>query len=470
MLTRIEVNGFKNLVNFSLDFGPFTCIAGQNGVGKSNIFDVLRFLSLLTDHTIMDAALRVRGSGVTIRDLFYVGKKGRLDSFKIAAEMIVDPNVIDDFGRSAEASSTYLRYEVEIGYEAPTPTQLGTLGRLVLLSESLNYITEGEAASKLKFPYNAISFRKRAVINKRRTSYISVRQTRDGQTEMIIHQDAGAKGPAQTAPANTAPRTIVGTSITSLTPTILAARREMQKWQFLSLEPSAMRTPDSFQTNPYVTSSGSHLPAAVYRLVSEAQKRGEDPDAIYASISARLAELVSVTGISIDIDETRQLLTLKIQEQNGVGLPAESMSDGTLRFLALSILVADSYSERLVCIEEPENGIHPAKMEQMVKLLKDLALDPFEELGPENPFRQVIVATHSPAFVQLQYPSDLVFATETLLKGNNGHPIRTLRCRPLENTWRALSGEPAVGIMTILAYLSKPPGAQLELPGIGSLV
>ncbi len=31
MLTRIEVDGFKNLVDFSLDFGPYTCIAGENG-------------------------------------------------------------------------------------------------------------------------------------------------------------------------------------------------------------------------------------------------------------------------------------------------------------------------------------------------------------------------------------------------------------------------------------------------------
>lgn len=471
MLTRIEVNGFKNLVNFSLDFGPFTCIAGQNGVGKSNIFDVLRFLSLLTDHTIMDAALLVRGSGVetsNIRDLFQVGKDHRSSSFKIAAEMIVNPNIKDDFGRSAEASSTYLRYELEIGYEAPTPTQLGTLGRLVLLSESLNYITEGEAASKLKFPHSARRFRKRAVVNKRRTQsgYISVRLAQDGQTEIVVHQDAGSRGPGQTAPASTAPRTIVGTSNTSVTPTILAARREMQKWRFLALEPSAMRTPDRFQTEPYVTPNGGHLPAAVYRIVSEAQKRGEDPEAIYASISSRLAELVSVTGISIDIDDIRQLLTLEVQEQSGIRLPAASLSDGTLRFLALSVLVADSYSQGLVCIEEPENGIHPAKMEQMVNLLKDLAVDPFEEPGLENPFRQVIVATHSPAFVQLQNRNDVVFATETLLRGNNGNPIRTLKCRPLEKTWRASAGEPTVGMMTILAYLSKPPGAQLELPGI----
>lgn len=39
MLTRLEVDGFKNLLDFPVDFGPFNCIAGPNGVGKSNLFD-----------------------------------------------------------------------------------------------------------------------------------------------------------------------------------------------------------------------------------------------------------------------------------------------------------------------------------------------------------------------------------------------------------------------------------------------
>lgn len=35
MLTRLEVDGFKNLLNFEMDLGPFNCIAGTNGVGNT---------------------------------------------------------------------------------------------------------------------------------------------------------------------------------------------------------------------------------------------------------------------------------------------------------------------------------------------------------------------------------------------------------------------------------------------------
>lgn len=49
MLTRLTVNGFKNLIGVDVRFGPFTCIAGANGVGKSNLFDAIRFLSALSE-------------------------------------------------------------------------------------------------------------------------------------------------------------------------------------------------------------------------------------------------------------------------------------------------------------------------------------------------------------------------------------------------------------------------------------
>jgi AAA15 family ATPase/GTPase len=32
--------------------GPFTCIAGANGVGESNLLDAMVFLSALADHII----------------------------------------------------------------------------------------------------------------------------------------------------------------------------------------------------------------------------------------------------------------------------------------------------------------------------------------------------------------------------------------------------------------------------------
>ena len=60
MLTRLRVSGFKNLVDVEVRFGAFTCIAGANAVGKSNLFDAIQFLSLLADHKLDEAARSIR--------------------------------------------------------------------------------------------------------------------------------------------------------------------------------------------------------------------------------------------------------------------------------------------------------------------------------------------------------------------------------------------------------------------------
>ncbi len=73
MLTRLKISGFKNLVDVDVRFGTFTCIAGANGVGKSNLFDAIRFLSALASLPLVEAALSVRdeeGKTGDIRSLF----------------------------------------------------------------------------------------------------------------------------------------------------------------------------------------------------------------------------------------------------------------------------------------------------------------------------------------------------------------------------------------------------------------
>src|SRR5260370_5587045 len=92
MLTRLKVTGFKNLVDVDVRFGPFTCIAGANGVGKSNLLDAISFLSALADRPLVDAALSVRDEGAhsgDIRSLFHRLGDQYEDRMRFEAEMIV---------------------------------------------------------------------------------------------------------------------------------------------------------------------------------------------------------------------------------------------------------------------------------------------------------------------------------------------------------------------------------------------
>ena len=468
MLTRLEVDGFKNLVDFKVDFGPCTCIAGPNGIGKSNIFDAIHFLSLLADRSIIEAATLVRtatGDFEGLDDLFFRSRTIQRDSFRIAVEMLVPLDVADDFGRPCKATSTFLRYEIEIGRKAPSSTGLDRSFDIELRSESLKPIRKGDASKRLRFPHSKPEFRDSAVQNRRfaKSGYIAtVRQADGNEAEIVVYQDGGSRGPGQRAPARMAPRTIVGTTSTMATPTILAARREMQSWHLLSLEPSAMRKPDRLGRDPdLVSDSGEHLAAALYRL-KRLTKNGDDA---VGRISSRLSELVPVREVDVIRDDTRQLLTLSVTEENDQKFSASAISDGTLRFLALAILAEDPEALGLICIEEPENGIHPGRLLPMVNLVRDLAVDAEEKLEDNNTMRQVIVATHSPYFLQLQEKEDVLIAKENVINCD-GEPLRVLRCYPLQQTWRegGDGNSRGLGHSMMLEYLQPPEGVQLKLP------
>jgi predicted ATPase len=129
------VRGFKNLHDVEIRFGPVTCIAGANGVGKSNLFDAIHFLHLLTTNQIVEAAQKVRdtaGRSVDPGALFTAFGSYQAREMRFTADLIVDGNVQDDFGVKAKAAITSLRYEVAFALD----TQDGG-PRLQLVHESL---------------------------------------------------------------------------------------------------------------------------------------------------------------------------------------------------------------------------------------------------------------------------------------------------------------------------------------------
>jgi predicted ATPase len=455
MLTRLEVDGFKNLFDVTVEFGPYTCIAGPNAVGKSNLFDVIEFLSLIADHPFMAAAQQIRSAADRIGDprtLFLVDGNETPPPMKLAAEMIVPKTVHDDFGDDAEATSTFLRYELVLEYVPPSTSGPVQIGGIRLVHEDLNYITQSQAAARLRWPMRAGQFRQNVVRNERKgTGYISTGA--DGTFQ--VHQDGGSRG--QPRRSAVAPRTVLSTINTTSDPTALAARREMQQWRKLSLEPSAMRAPDAVTGSSDIQSDGSHLAAALFRLA----RQGQEPD-VYAAVASTASALVDVREINVDFDAKRDLLTLEARVGDAPLLPARALSDGTLRFVALSVIEADQTFGGVICMEEPENGIHPAKIEAMVNLLRDLAVDPRETPGPDNPLRQVITNTHSPRFVIFQDESDMLLAMPRTIK-SNGRTRETVAFLPLWNTWRHTGEGDAVSKGLIGDYLTQPPDAPMQL-------
>jgi len=131
-----------------------------------------------------------------------------------------------------------------------------------------------------------------------------------------------------------------------------------------------------------------------------------------SQIANRLCELIEdVREVNVDRDDKRELLTLLVTGKDGTPYTARSLSDGTLRFLALAVIEMDPQAQGVICLEEPENGIHPERIPTMLDLLQDIATDTQEDVDNTNPLRQVIVNTHSPAVV-LDVPDDTLLVVE----------------------------------------------------------
>lgn len=460
MLTRLKVRGFKNLVDVDVRFGPFTCIAGPNGIGKSNLFDAITFLSLMADRTLLDAALEVRGARTTgVRSLFNRSGTRFADEMTFEVEMIVPAIGRDDLGQIAKARSTFLRYSLTLGHR--TDATSGSLGGLEVRSEQLQHIPKGKAHQHLLFEHKARGWRNSAISSRRWTPFYISTDGDDDARVVKVHQDGGG-GLPRSYSATALPRTVLSGANAAETPTVLLARREMQSWRILQLEPSALRRPDPFTAPTVIGADGSHLAATLYRLAHQPpadEPEGVDtaqPDDAYAEVANRLAELYEdVRRVMVERDERRELLTVQVDTRDGTRFPSPSLSDGSLRFLALAVLEADRDARWVVCLEEPENGVHPRRLPAMLRLLQDIATDVELPLGEDNPLRQVIVNTHSPAVVQLVPETSLLVAkaTETIAEGRE--PSAGVAFRPLPKTWRdgADGSPPAISMGDLLDYL-----------------
>ena len=112
-------------------------------------------------------------------------------------------------------------------------------------------------------------------------------------------------------------------------------------------------------------------------------------------------------------------------------LSPRSLSEGTLRFLALATLRLDPTAQGVVALEEPENGIHPSRVPALVDHLRDLAVDPSIPPGADNPLRQVVLNTHSPDVVRRLAPSEVLWVERLdTARGARAH------VRPVAGGWR----------------------------------
>jgi len=464
MLTRLKVSGFKNLVDVDIRFGPLTCIAGPNSVGKSNLFDAIRFFSELADHPFIEAARAIRG-GEDVGSLFSAKLNSKMS---LTAEMIVPRKGSDDFGQPAEAGATFIRYDLCLALE---PDESGGQSRIRLDSEKLSYISKENALGALPFPHSKAWRDSVVSASTRRTTYITTEQDESRGTVVRLQSDrmrgegksqAGG-GKAFAFSAKTLPRTVLSSAHNAEeSRTAVLVRQEMRNWRQLQLEPSSLRGVDEFDSPQRIDATGAHIPATLARLVSG--KTESQAAAVTATIANSLSNLVErVRSVRVDKDEVRRALRFMMTDEDGLELPASSLSDGTMRFVALATIEQDPRETGLLCLEEPENGIHPQRVDAILDLLYRIVVDVDHGVDEDNPLRQIIVSTHSPLLASRVDREDCVFARMTY-HGLGSKRVAGLQLVGLAGSWRAKASGEFIADGDAIAYLRASGMVESPIP------
>ena len=105
--------------------------------------------------------------------------------------------------------------------------------------------------------------------------------------------------------------------------------------------------------------------------------------------------------------------------ESGFAIPATRLSDGTLRYLSLLVVLCHPDPPPLICIEEPELGLHPDVLTTVARLLKEASAR-----------TQLIVTTHSDILVdELTDEPESVIVCEKLDGATKMERLSTERLR-----------------------------------------
>ena len=153
--------------------------------------------------------------------------------------------------------------------------------------------------------------------------------------------------------------------------------RIYREWSFGQRAPTRQPQP-SDQPNNFLAEDTSNLGLVLNRLrrIPAAKKR-------LLEAARKLYDGLTDFDVIVEGGTVQVFL-----EENGITVPAVRLSDGTLRYLCLLAILCHDNPPPLVCIEEPELGLHPDIMPTLAALLREASTR-----------CQLIVTTHSDVLV-----------------------------------------------------------------------
>lgn len=365
MLKRVKIQGYKSLVDMEVKLQPLSVLFGSNASGKSNFLDALQLLSRIATGANLRSAFEILSRGKPLESFTFGsgGIRGLLAkqkvSFSIEVDVEISQNTLDTIELQIQEAgddtvkdilhNKFLRYRIEI-------EMLPKSGTLRVADESIAAL---DGSGELKKQPLLLEAKKDVFVVQRRDSRLGTSLKRRGDGGSIFTQS------------------YFGEFLY-----IETLRQELLSWSFFYLEPREhMRTSNPVREVHRIGQMGEDISAFLNTL------RYTDETQFRAVESALHMVVPSITGIDVDVNALGEIDLTFMEGQTP--LSSRTISDGTLRILGLLALSGVKEKPSLIGFEEPENGIHPRRLQLIASLLKSRAM--------HN--SQVIVTTHSPVLL-----------------------------------------------------------------------
>jgi predicted ATPase len=386
VIKSLRLENFKSFGDATVEFGPLSLILGANAVGKSNIFDALRFLKYM-------------GDGRSVRDAV----EGHT-SFGPAGTTVT--GIRGGAPELTRLGSESTRFELTITVQLPEDAFVYSI------------CVDAQKYRVVREEVRSLSRRKHP------GPYVFTTHPETGQLEQqedspalyarFYKETRGLNPKRAFSPNESILSQFTGRAAESRINDDAAqlVRNELASFQPLELRPEVLRQYSAlgrFQLGEH----GENFAAVVWDLIGEAEwadgvgaddPHARDAKSRYEAILAWLSELTPrpVTRIKADSAPTGEVIFALQEEPFEQFVSARSLSDGTLRFAALAFALLATGGRRTLLIEELENGINPARLNLLVRML--------EQTTDTQRDAQVLATTHSPTVLE--------FASKKTLDGS----------------------------------------------------
>lgn len=323
-----------NLLSFGpksdrLELRPLNVLIGPNGSGKSNLVEAISLLLAAPTHL----AAPVRDGG-GIRDWIWKGSPGATAALEVVVE---NPVGKQPLRHSIEFTESFQKFE--------------------LVDERIENAMPDEGQDEAHFYYR---FQQgRPILNIRDKGKRELQRGEVPSDESILSQRRDFDQYPEI--------TILGL--------VYARIRQYREWSSGRL--TAPRQPQKAdQSNMYLEADCSNIGLVLNRLRRDPVAKRNILDNLRQLYAGIEDYDVSVEGGTVQVFFHETGLVSSV--------PATRLSDGTLRYLCLLAILCDPTPPPLVCIEEPELGLHPDIMPTLARLLKTASEQ-----------SQLVVTTHS---------------------------------------------------------------------------